>query len=101
MLESANVEFLNNRRTSQVLKLRTEASERFGKQVDPEGTLQAALRAAQLMEKHSSGTLEKIAGDLYPQPKETITLDLDPHYVERLLGIKLSIKKIAEILNSL
>ena len=101
LLESANFEFLNNRRTSQVLKLRTEASERFGKQVDPEGTLQAALRAAQLMEKHSSGTLEKIAGDLYPQPKETITLELDPHYVERLLGIKLSIKKITEILNSL
>ncbi|RTZ86603.1 MAG: phenylalanine--tRNA ligase subunit beta, partial [SAR324 cluster bacterium] len=101
LLESANFEFLNNRRTSQVLKLRTEASERFGKQIDPEGTLQAALRAALLMVENGSGTLEKIAGDLYPRPKETVSLELDPFYVERLLGIKISADQISEILNSL
>jgi len=101
LLESANFEFLNNRRTSQVLKLRTEASERFGKQIDPEGTLQAALRAALLMVENGSGTLEKIAGDLYPRPKETVSLELDPFYVERLLGINISADQISEILNSL
>jgi len=101
LLESANFEFLNNRRTSQVLKLRTEASERFGKQIDPEGTLEAALRAALLMVENGSGTLEKIAGDLYPRPKETVSLELDPFYVERLLGIKISADQISEILNSL
>ena len=101
LLESANFEFLNNRRTSQVLKLRTEASERFGKQVDPEGTLPAALRAAQLMVEHASGTLEKIAGDLYPKPKENIFLELDPDYVEHILGIKIPIEQITEILTSL
>ena len=101
LLESANFEFLNNRRTSQVLKLRTEASERFGKQVDPEGTLPAALRAAQLMVEHASGTLEKIAGDLYPKPKENISLELDPDYVEHILGIKIPIEQITEILTSL
>ena len=101
LLESANFEFLNNRRTSQVLKLRTEASERFGKQVDPEGTLPAALRAAQLMVEHASGTLEKIAGDLYPKPKENICLELDPDYVEHILGIKIPIEQITEILTSL
>ena len=46
LLESANFEFLNNRRTCQLLKLRTEASERFGKRLDPELTLKAAVRAA-------------------------------------------------------
>ena len=101
LLESANFEFLNNRRTAQILKLRTEASERFGKQVDPEGTLLAGLRAALLMVEHGSGTLEKTAGDLYPQPKNKIVVELDPIYVERLLGIQLSIKKITEILTSL
>ena len=101
LLESANFEFLNNRRTSQVLKLRTEASERFGKQVDPEGTLPAALRAAELMVEHASGTLEKIAGDLYPKPKENISLELDPDYVEHILGIKIPIEQITEILTSL
>ena len=101
LLESANFEFLNNRRTSQVLKLRTEASERFGKQVDPEGTLLAGLRAAQLMVEHASGTLESIAGDLYPVPKEIISIELDPRYVEHLLGIKISSEQILEILTAL
>ena len=101
LLESANFEFLNNRRTSQVLKLRTEASERFGKQVDPEGTLLAGLRAAQLMVEHASGTLESIAGDLYPVPKEIISIELDPRYVEHLLGIKISSEQISEILTAL
>ena len=101
ILEAANFEFLNNRRTAQVLKLRTEASERFGKQVDPEGTLRAALRAAQLMVEYGSGTLEKTAGDLYPRRKDTITLELDPVYVERLLGIEISSEQITKILTAL
>ena len=101
LLESANFDFLNNRRTSQVLKLKTEASERFGKQVDPEGTLQAALRAAQLMVEHASGILEPIAGDLYPETKDKKSIELDPDYVGRLLGIKISSTQITEILSSL
>ena len=101
LLESANFEFLNNRRTSQVLKLRTEASERFGKQVDPRGTLPAALRAARLMVDHCSGDFDQIAGDLYPHPKELISIKLDPKYVEHLLGVKIPTEKISEILRSL
>ncbi len=101
LLESANFEFLNNRRTSQVLKLKTEASERFGKQVDPRGTIQAALRAAQLMVINGSGNFEKIAGDLFPGQKELILIKLDPKYVEHLLGIRIPTSKITEILRSL
>ena len=46
LLESANFEFLNIRRTGQLLKLRTEAGDRFGKDLDPQQCLPAALRAA-------------------------------------------------------
>ena len=84
-----------------MLKLRTEASERFGKRTDPEGTLRAALRAAQLMVEHGSGTLEKTAGDLYPKPKEAVTLDINQEYVERLLGVNISIEQIKKILSAL
>ncbi len=87
LLESANFEFLNNRRTAQVLKLRTEASERFGKRIDPELTLTAALRAAHLMEQYADGVLEPVYGDLYLKKKETITVQLHTEYVYRLLGI--------------
>jgi len=101
LLEAANFEFLNNRKTSQLLKLRTEASERFGKQLDPEATLAAALRAAQLMVDHAGGTLEPIAGDLYPEHPETVVLDLDPDYVRRVIGVELSNAEMERILTAL
>lgn len=101
LLESANFEFLNNRRTSQILKLRTEAGERFGKRIDPELTLNAAVRAAQLMVEYAGGTLHRLYGDLYLEKKETITIALDPSYVHRLLGIDLSQEEIATMLESL
>ena len=101
LLESANFEFINNRRSSQFLKLKTEASERFGKQVDPSGTLKAAYRTANLISEIGSGDIEKIAGDLYKNPEELIYIELDPIYVENLLGIKISKNKIKEILRSL
>ncbi|MBF0287113.1 MAG: phenylalanine--tRNA ligase subunit beta [SAR324 cluster bacterium] len=101
LLESANFEFLNNRRTAQLLKLNTEASERFGKRIDPELTLPAAFRAAQLMVEYAGGTLRPVYGDLYPKKKETLSIELDPHYVHRLLGIELAESEIIEILESL
>ena len=35
------------------------------------------------MVEHGSGTLRETAGDLYPKPKEAVTLDINPEYVER------------------
>ncbi len=101
LIEAASFEFLNNRRTVQQLKLRTEAAERFGKQLDPDGTLPAALRAAELMAAHGGGTLEAVAGDLYPGRPEPVTLQLDPHYVQRLLGIDLPVEEMIRILRAL
>ncbi len=101
LLESANFQFLNNRRTAQLLKLKSEASERFGKQIDPESTLQAALRAAELMEEHAGGVLDPVAGDLYPGRFERTYLTLDLGFVERLLGIHVPEQEIRRILEAL
>ena len=57
LLESANFDFLNNRRTAQLLKLKTEACERFGKRLNADGTMTAALRAAELCVLIAGGTL--------------------------------------------
>lgn len=101
LIEAASFEFLNNRRTVQQLKLRTEAAERFGKQLDPDGTLLAALRAAELMVEFGGGVLEPVAGDLYPGRPEPTTLRLDPQYVNRLLGIELPVEEMIRILRAL
>ena len=46
LLESANFNFLSIRRTSQMLGLRSEAGNRFGKRLDPELTVKALARRA-------------------------------------------------------
>ena len=101
LLESANFNFLNNRRTSQLLKLKTEASERFGKRLNADGTMTAALRAAELCESIAGGTLEVQAADLYPGLVEDQTVDLDLLYLERVLGIQVEKVEVIRILEAL
>ncbi|MBF0350145.1 MAG: phenylalanine--tRNA ligase subunit beta [SAR324 cluster bacterium] len=101
LLEAASFEFLNNRRTSQMLKLRTEASERFGKRIDPELTLTAAVRAAQLMEEYAGGQLDPVYGDLHLNQKPTKTIELSSAYIKRVLGIEIHHTEVLRILTAL
>jgi phenylalanyl-tRNA synthetase beta chain len=101
LLEAANFNFLNNRRTSQMLGLKSEASIRFGKRIDPELTLKALARAGQLMEQLAGGKVEPVYGDLYPGKREPVVITLDPAYVNRLLGIEIPVEEMARILTSL
>jgi phenylalanyl-tRNA synthetase beta chain len=101
LLEAANFDFLNNRRTSQMLGLKSEASIRFGKRIDPELTLKTLARAGQLMEQLAGGKVEPVYGDLYPGKREPVVITLDPAYVNRLLGIEIPVEEMVRILMSL
>lgn len=101
LLESANFDFLNNRRTSQMLGLKSEASIRFGKRLDPELTVKALARAGQLMEQLAGGHVEPVYGDLYPGKRAPVTIALDPAYVNRLLGVEIPLEEMTRILESL
>ncbi|MBN1582673.1 MAG: phenylalanine--tRNA ligase subunit beta [Anaerolineae bacterium] len=101
LIEAANFHFLNNRRTSQKLKLVTEASMRFGKRVAPELTVQAAARAAWLMAELGNGTVDTVFGDLYPGKQPFQTIDLPLSLVRRILGIDIPLDEIVRILESL
>ncbi len=101
LLEAANFNNLSVRRTSQLLKLASEAAYRFGRGLDPELPPLAALRAAELMRQYAGGTIERGLIDVYPAPAEQPTIDLDPHEVERLLGVALPEQRIQDILESL
>jgi len=106
LLEAASWDFLVTRRTSQVLKLRSEAGDRFGKRLSPELCLPAALRAATLIADLCGGRLyvkdgRAEYGDLYPRPvvREPIALPLD--FVARLLGVPVPRAEVVRILEAL
>jgi phenylalanyl-tRNA synthetase beta chain len=101
LLEAANFNFLNIRRTSRALGLTTEASTRFGRRVDPELTMKAAARAAHLMAELGGGTVAPVIGDVYPGRQPWTTIELDPAYAARLLGVEIPPDEIIRILTSL
>ena len=101
LLEAANFDFLSIRRTSQLLKLSSEAGSRFGKRVDPELTVAALARAGQLMVELGGGAVRPVYGDIYPNPPAPKTIELDPAYVTRLLGIDVPVAEMVRILRAL
>jgi phenylalanyl-tRNA synthetase beta chain len=101
LLESANFDFVSIRRTSQRLRLSSEAAQRFGRGLDSELTLPALLYASRLMEELGGGTLQAEIADTYPLPPHPKTLMLQSTEVKRLLGIDISVDEIASILTAL
>jgi len=101
LLEAANFNYVNNRRTSQVLKLFSEASARFGRGVPASMTIPAAKRATELMRQLGGGTIARGIADAYPVRQEKGTVEITAREVERIAGIEISDEGIAEILESL
>jgi phenylalanyl-tRNA synthetase beta chain len=101
LLEAASFNFLNIRRTSRNLGLATEASARFGRRVDPELTMKAATRAAYLMAELGGGTVVPVIGDAYPGRQPQRTIEFDPAYATRVLGVEVPTDEITRILTSL
>ena len=101
LLEAANFDFIGIRRTMQLLKLSSEAGARFGKQVDPELTVKALARAGQLLEELAGGAVQSVFGDVYPGKPESRHIELDPDYVNRLLGVETPVDEMVRILRAL
>jgi phenylalanyl-tRNA synthetase beta chain len=101
LLESANFDFINNRRTAKMLQLFSEASTRFGKRVDPELTVKALARACQLMEELAGGKAEPLYADLYPGRREPTVISLRLGDVPRILGADVPPAEVERILSRL
>ena len=102
VLESANFSASSVRLTSGRHKLRTDASVRFEKALDPENTLRGLARAAELLREVCPGI--RITGGVTdnagPRP-ETPPIALPVNFVVRKLGKVLSKDEIARILQAL
>jgi phenylalanyl-tRNA synthetase beta chain len=101
LLESANFYSISIRRTSQALRLASEAAQRFGRGVDSTLTLPALVRASRLMEELGGGTMHAEIADTYPQPPRTRYITLRAAEVKRILGMDFSIETMQRILSAL
>jgi phenylalanyl-tRNA synthetase beta chain len=101
LLESANFNFLNIRRTMKTLNLPSEASMRFSRGIHPELVRPAAGRAAELMRLYAGATVCKGIVDAYPVPLPPRVIELKMSEVRRLLGIDLPLEECAKLLKTL
>jgi phenylalanyl-tRNA synthetase beta chain len=101
LLESANFYSISIRRTSQALRLASEAAQRFGRGVDSTLTLPALVRASRLMEELGDGTMHAEIADTYPQPPRARHITLRAAEVKRILGMDFSIETMQRILSAL
>jgi phenylalanyl-tRNA synthetase beta chain len=101
LIEGAYFNPLSIRRTSKKLGLGTDASHRFERGVDPEGTVRAVNRAARLMVELAEGNLVEGIIDEYPIPQTVKNVALSVNRTHRLLGIKPDAQRIKALLESI
>lgn len=101
LLESANFNDKSVRLTSKKLGLRTEASARFEKGIDPNLCETAAERVCQLVEETKSGVVVKGNIDIYENIKKEKAIRLRPEKANNLLGTNLKLDEMADYLERL
>lgn len=97
LFESANFNGPNIRVTAKKLGLRTDASSKFEKGLDPNLALDAVNRAVQLVEMLGCGEVVKGMVDCYPNKREPWTLDYNPEKINQFLGTDISEDEMIEI----
>lgn len=101
LLEAANFDAANIRRTSVTLGLRTDASSRFEKKLDPQLTVIGANRAMQLMAELAGGTVHPGIVDSYPHPLKPRTIVFSPAEVEWLTAVQVTQQEVVDTLTAL
>jgi phenylalanyl-tRNA synthetase beta chain len=101
LIEAANFNGDSIRATSKKLALRTEASSRFEKGIDPNLSETAADRVCKLIELLGAGTVIKGSVDVYPTKIDNDAVAVRVDRVNNILGTGLSGKEMEEILESL
>jgi len=98
LLEVATFNSFSVRQSSRSVGLRTEASQRFERGLDPESVPMAADRAAYWIQKLTGCRILEGLADAYPVPREKRKLTLRPHRVAEVLGIEVPIEEMVDIL---
>ncbi|MBC2714200.1 MAG: phenylalanine--tRNA ligase subunit beta [Desulfobacteraceae bacterium] len=100
LLESAYFNPISIRKTAKHLTLNSDASHRFERGVDPEGTVVALNRAAQLIAEIGNGNLIGGVIDEHPSPPFAKSISLSVTKTNKHLGTDLNQPEIAAYLKS-
>lgn len=101
LLEAANWDFINIRKTMQQQKVFTDAGVRFSRGVHPAQAILGVKRGIELMRQFGGGKVAQGVIDMYPLKPETIRVDLPVSEIKRLTGIDVSAQTAADILTRL
>ncbi len=101
VFESANFNGVSVRRTATALGMRTEASGRYEKGLDPMNTYLGVQRACELVELLGCGEVVDGILDVIAADQNPTTLPLEPDKINRLLGTEIDRETMVDILERL
>jgi len=101
LLESAYFVPETIRRTARRLGMRSEASYRFERGIDPQGAVLALNRAAALILQLAGGKISKGVIDIHPRPFQHVVIPLRSHRANAFLGVPLEQSEIKQTLKTL
>lgn len=100
-LESAYFSPTSVRKTAQHHGLKTDASFRFERGIDPNITVFALKRAALLIQEVAGGIVTSDITDIYPNPIKPFRVPVRYRNIDRLIGINIDHAEIHRILEAL
>ena len=101
VFESANFNGTSVRKTAIALGMRTDASGRFEKGLDPMNTVPAAERACELIELLGAGEVLDGVIDIVAVTPKQVRLPLEPERINALLGTELDRDFMVKVLEKL
>ena len=101
VLESAYFHPTWIRKSARRHGLSTDASFRFERGIDPNGTIYALKQAAILCQELAGGKVSMQIKDVYPNPLPDFPVDLKYDYVHQLIGKSIPVDTIKSIVTSL
>ena len=101
LFESACFDGTNIRHSSKKIGLRTDASSKFEKGLDPNNAIEAINRACQLVEELGCGTVVGGVVDVYPEKVSSIQLPFEPDKYNAMLGTDITPEEMLEYFDRL
>jgi phenylalanyl-tRNA synthetase beta chain len=101
VLESAYFHPTWIRKSARRHGLSTDASFRFERGIDPNGTIYALKQAAIMCKELTGGKISMDIKDVYPNPIEDVNVNLNYDYINNLIGKEIGKDTIKSIVNSL